>query len=159
MSSRPCSKYINNNNNYNNYNKNTACKCQSKAMVFLTLWKFFKLNIILMVICPCGKLFPLNPFPNKPWFLYFCCTSLKNTVKNGEIAHKEYFLLLPQCFLPIWRTFFRCHQIWNRCLQTLWIWKGLRFVIIRRLGSGLEWKSRSCVNLSQTSPGFYVSAV
>ena len=42
----------------------------------------------------------LNPFPNKPWFLRVCSTSLENTVGKGEIARNEQFLLFPQCFLP-----------------------------------------------------------
>ena len=33
--------------------------------------------------------------------------SFENTVGKGEIARNEQFLLFPQCFLPIWRTF--CH--------------------------------------------------
>ena len=41
-----------------------------------------------------------NPFPSKPWYLLVCSTSLsKNTVGKGVIAHKEQFLLFPQCFL------------------------------------------------------------
>ena len=36
-----------------------------------------------------------NPFPNKPWFLHFCCTSLENTVGKEEIACHEQFLLFP----------------------------------------------------------------
>ena len=31
--------------------------------------------------------------------------SFENTVEKGDIAHNEQFLLFPQCFLPIWRTF------------------------------------------------------
>ena len=29
-------------------------------------------------------------FPNKPWFLSCCSTSLENTVGKGEIAHNEF---------------------------------------------------------------------
>ena len=50
----------------------------------------------------------LNPFPNKPWCLRVCRTTLlKNTVGKWEIARKEQFLLFWQCFLPLWKTF--CH--------------------------------------------------
>ena len=35
----------------------------------------------------------------------------ENTVGKGEIARNEQFLLLPQCFLPIWITFCHFHQI------------------------------------------------
>ena len=51
-------------------------------------------------------------FPNKPWFLYVCCTkAFENTVGKGEIARNEQFLLFPQCFLPFWITFCHLHQI------------------------------------------------
>ena len=43
----------------------------------------------------------LNPFPNKPWFLCVCSTSLLKTVGKGEIALNEQFLLFPQSFLPV----------------------------------------------------------
>ena len=33
-----------------------------------------------------------------------------NTVGKGEIARNEQFLLFPQCFLPVWRTFFHFRQ-------------------------------------------------
>ena len=42
--------------------------------------------------------------------LVFTCLqymSFENTVGKGEIARKEQFLLVPQRFLPAWRTF--CH--------------------------------------------------
>ena len=54
----------------------------------------------------------INPFPNKRWFLSVCHTSLlKNTVGKGEIARNEQFLLFPQCFLPIWKTFSHLNRI------------------------------------------------
>ena len=37
--------------------------------------------------------------------------SAKNAVGKGEIARNEQFLLFPQCFLPVWRTFCHFHQI------------------------------------------------
>ena len=61
-----------------------------------------------------------NPFQNKPWF--FTCLqykSFENTVGIGEIARNEQFLLFPQCFLPIWRTFHNFHQTQNCRLQSL----------------------------------------
>ena len=35
------------------------------------------------------------------------CKSFENTEEKGEIAGYEHFLLSPQCFLPVWRTFIR----------------------------------------------------
>ena len=59
----------------------------------------------------------INPFPNKPWFLYVCSTSLfENTVGKGEIARHEQFLLFLQCFLPFWRMF--CHFLSNLKLSS-----------------------------------------
>ena len=52
-----------------------------------------------------GKKICFNPFPNKPWFLLVCNTSLLKTQGKGEIARNEQFLLFPQCFLPIWMDF------------------------------------------------------
>ena len=45
---------------------------------------------------------------------FFTCPQFKyseNTVGKGEIAHHEQFLLFPQCFLPVWRTFYHFHQV------------------------------------------------
>ena len=54
--------------------------------------------------------------------LVFSCLqykSFENTVRTGEIARKEQFLLFLQCLLPYLRTFCYFHQIWNYRLQTL----------------------------------------
>ena len=59
----------------------------------------------------------------------------ENTVGKGEIARNEQFLLFPQCFLPIWRTFCHFHQVQNHSLQTLLAWKGLIFVILEKVNS------------------------
>ena len=47
----------------------------------------------------------INPFPNKPWFLRVCSVSLLKTLWG-----KEKFLLFPQFFLPVSRTFCHFHQ-------------------------------------------------
>ena len=79
----------------------------------------------------------INPFPNKPWFLCVCCTSLLKTLWEKEkIARNEQFLLFPQCFLPFSRTFFHIHQIQNYHLQTLSVWKSLKFVVLERIKDG-----------------------
>ena len=62
----------------------------------------------------------ITPLGNKP---------IENTVGKGEIARNEQFPLFPQCFLPIWITFFHFRQIWNCRLQTLSVWKSLKFVV------------------------------
>ena len=45
---------------------------------------------------------PFDAPGNKPF---------ENTVGKGEIARNEQFLLFPQCFLPVWITFFHFCQI------------------------------------------------
>ena len=59
--------------------------------------------------------------------------SFENTVGKGEIAHNEQFLLFPQCFLTIWIAFCRFHQILNCRLQTLSVWKSLKFIVCQRV--------------------------
>ena len=45
---------------------------------------------------------PLMPLGNKPF---------ENTVGKGKIACNKQFLLFPQCFLLVWRTFCHFRQI------------------------------------------------
>ena len=76
----------------------------------------------------------LNPFPNKPWLLRVCGTCLLKTLwEKGEIARNEQFLLFPQCFQPLWRTLCHFLQIRNCRLQTLSVWKSLKFVVWERV--------------------------
>ena len=76
----------------------------------------------------------LDPFPNKLWFFTgLQDKSFVNTAGKGEIALNEQFLLFPQCFLPIWITLCYFNQIYYRRLQTLSVWKSLKFC---RLGKG-----------------------
>ena len=72
----------------------------------------------------------IHPFQSKPWF-YSCLQykSFGNTVGKGEIARNEQFLLFPQCFLHVWRTFYHFHQSLSVRLQTLSVWKSLKLVI------------------------------
>ena len=53
----------------------------------------------------------------------------ENTAGKGKIARNEQFLLFSQCFLPAWITFCHFRQIRNCRLQTLSVWKGLKFVV------------------------------
>ena len=45
-----------------------------------------------------AEILPFNPFPNKPWFLRVCSSSLLKTLGKGEIACNEQFLLFPTVF-------------------------------------------------------------
>ena len=75
----------------------------------------------------------INPFPNKPWFLCLQHKSLENAEGKGEIAQKEQYLLFPQCFLPIWRTFCHFHQVQNCRLQNSFCLESQKFVVLERV--------------------------
>ena len=66
----------------------------------------------------------LSAFPNKPWSLCVCSTSLLKTLWEKE-------QLLLTSFLPIWRTFY-FHQNWNCRRQTLSVWTSLKVVLCER---------------------------
>ena len=59
--------------------------------------------------------------------------SFENTVGKGEIARNEQFLLFPQCFLPVTKTLYRFHLVGYCRLQTLSVWKSLKFVVWERV--------------------------
>ena len=93
-----------------------AIKDHHGPLVFLLLTPKFFLNFVCW------------PFPKQA--IVFTCLqykSFENTLGKGKIARKEQFLLFPQCFLPVRRTFFHFHYTKNCCLQTLLVWKSLKF--------------------------------
>ena len=74
--------------------------------------------------------------------------AMENIVRKGEIACNKQFLLFSQCFLPYMARFF----------YYLWFGKGLTHY--QTTNFRLFQTERVCtLTLSQTSPGFYVSAV
>ena len=85
-------------------------------------------------------LLTINPFPNKSWFLCVCSTSLLKTLWKKE---NEQFLLFSQCFLPVWITFYHFHQIKNCRLQTLLLWKSLKFVVLEEVNHGVDCRAES----------------
>ena len=75
-----------------------------------------------------------EPFPEQA--LVFTCMhykSFENTSGKGEIARNEQFLLFPQCFLSVWGTFFHLHLTSVCRLQTLSVWKSLKFIVWERV--------------------------
>ena len=79
---------------------------------------------------PCNPNF--NPFPNKPWFLHVCITSLcsrvENTVGKGEIAHNKQFLNCRLQNPSVWKgpkfvVWERVKWLWEKCLLTLPKWQ------------------------------------
>ena len=75
-----------------------------------------------------------QPFPEQA-LVCMCLQykSFENIVGKGEIAHIKQFLFFPQCFLTFWITFSHVYQISNCHLQTLSVWKILKFVVWERV--------------------------
>ena len=51
----------------------------------------------------------------------------------GWLSCNEQFLFFPQCFLSFWMTLCYFCQIWNCRLQTVSVWKSLKFVVWERI--------------------------
>ena len=87
-------------------------------------------------MCETFDAFPigLKPFPKQALvFMGLQYKSFENTEGKGEIARNKQFLIFPQCFLPILRTFYHFHQVWNCRLLTPSLWKCLKFVVWERV--------------------------
>ena len=75
-----------------------------------------------------------NPFPHNDTFWCPWETSLLKTLWEKEkFSRNKQFLLFPRCFLPVWINFCHFHQIWKCRLQTLSVWKSLKFVVWERV--------------------------
>ena len=64
--------------------------------------------------------------------LVFTCLqykSFENTIGKRRNCSLRAISLFQQCFLPVWKTFCHFHQILYCRLQTLSVWKHLKFVI------------------------------
>ena len=108
-----------------------------------------------------SRFFYIIPLPKKPLFLRICSISLlKTRWEKEKIARYEQFLLFPQCFQHFQRISRHFHQIQNCCLQTLSVWKSLKFFVRERVKGPFEsisyWlncmvqPTRRCVNLKFT---------
>ena len=119
---------------------NSPAKWLSSLMGGQTIKKAKAYELVKCLILLAVEFFPKQA-------LVFTCLhyrSFENTVGKGEIARNEEFLFLPQCFLPFWKTFCHFHQIKSCRLQTLLVWKTLKFVIWERVnylpsGKLLDW--------------------
>ena len=87
----------------------------------------YESNSILYCIqaCSCLTLSQTSPV--------FYVSSVDIFWKHCGKRRNKQFLLSSQCFLTVWRTFCHFHQIQNCRLQTLSIWKSLKFVIWERV--------------------------
>ena len=98
---------------------------------YCAIWgKFFMNDFQWFTYKSCAVKSQCHPFP------VFTCLqykTLENTMEKGEIAFNEQILLFPKRFLPIRRSFCHFYQIWNCRLQTLLVWKSLKFVVWERV--------------------------
>ena len=71
-------------------------------------------------ICWPQNLTCLNPCANNHGFLWpLRKKPFENTVRKGENAGNQHFLLFSQCFLPYWRKISQFEPHWNCRLQML----------------------------------------
>ena len=76
----------------------------------------------------------IDPFPNKPWILHAWSISLLKTLWEKEkLLVTSNFSFSHSVFYLFWITFRHFHQIWNCRLQTLLVWKCLKFVVWERV--------------------------
>ena len=73
--------------------------------------------------------YPLTLSQTSLVFTYLQYKSFENTGRKGEIALNKQFLLLPQFFLPIWRTFFRFLSSSKLSSANSFSSKGQKFVL------------------------------
>ena len=98
----------------------------------------YKFNTVFWKSCIvfCAKLMevnPFKPFPNKPWSLRVWSTILLKTLWEKEKLLVTSNFSFSHCFLLVLRTFCHFHLIWNCRLQTLWVWRSLKFVVWERV--------------------------
>ena len=98
------------------------------------IFNVFK-TLILQGHLNLGLLF--HPFPNKSWFLRVCNTNLLKTQREKEkLLITKQFLLFPQCFLNLSKELSSVFIKFQNCrLQTLSVWKGLKFVVWEQVRS------------------------
>ena len=86
----------------------------------------------------------VNPFPNKPWFLCVCSTSLLKTLWEKEELHVTSNFSISQCFLFFLRIFCNFHQIQSCRLQCLSVCKSLQFLSFEK-GLNCLWECKTNV--------------
>ena len=91
---------------------------------FVWIWTSLKFCCLVM-----GEI-AFNPFPNKPWFLRVCRTSLFKTLWEKEkLLVTSNFSFSHSVFYLFYEFSASLYQIWNCRLQTLPIWNSLKFVV------------------------------
>ena len=78
-------------------------KCTLKCFLqFVSIWTSLKF---------CRLVMGLTLSQTSSGFYLSAHKPIENTSGKGEIARIEQFLLFPQCFLPVWKTFSHFHPI------------------------------------------------
>ena len=75
----------------------------------------------------------LNPFPNKPWFLRVCRTSLLKTPREKEKLLMMSNFSFSHCVFSPFRELLPFSSIWNCRLQTILVCKREKFVVWERV--------------------------
>ena len=90
----------------------------------------------------------ITSFTNKPWFLCVCCTSLLKTLwEKKKLLLTSNFSFSHSVFFSFGELSVIFHQNQNCCLQTLSVWKSLKFDVWERV-------KFLCTNNSNSTPAF-----
>ena len=125
---------------------------RQQNLIHTWITTFFLVNPMLqflMTISSTGK-WSVNPFPNNPWFLPVYSTSLLKTLWGKAKLLLTSNFSFSCSFLPIWRAFCHFYQTWYCCLQTIPVWKSLKFGILERVKSLNRWPNCSFISKYQT---------
>ena len=124
---------------------------------------FSNLSVTKLIICAASDAFnsyclkfcyveSFNPFPNKPWLLRVCSTSLLKTMwekenllvtSNFSFFHIVFYPFGEQCFWSFWRTFCPFGELSAIFIKfNIVVCKHFQFGRVRNLsfGKGLIWK-------------------
>ena len=93
----------------------------------------------MLILASVFYYFDINPFPNEPWFLRICSTSLLKTVWGKEkLLVMSNFSFSLSVFYPFGYISVISITNENRRLQTLSVWKCLKFVVWKGLRNKLD---------------------
>ena len=106
-------------------------QCCSKCLYIVSAFRIVLHSSINM----CTHSFQTTdiPFPNKPWFLRVCSISLLKTLWEKEkLLVSSNFSFSHSVFYPFEELFAIFIKVRIFCLQTLSVWKSLKFVVWER---------------------------
>ena len=93
----------------------------------------------MLILASVFYYFDINPFPNEPWFLRICSTNLLKTLWGKEkLLVMSNFSFSLSVFYPFGYISVISITNENRRLQTLSLWKCLKFVVWKGLRNKLD---------------------